>query len=71
MVSPPSGLVSWIDVALPVLGASTMGRTMQGSPSIDVLPPEEGDVLSEIASVKLVPSESQTWAQECMFRPLL
>ena len=35
----PSGLVSWIDAArpegvptLPVLGASTMGRTMQGSP---------------------------------------
>ena len=37
---------------LPVLGASTMGRTTQGSPSIVVLPPDEGAVLSEIASVK-------------------
>ena len=44
----PSGLVSWIDTArpegvpmIPVLGASTMGRTTQGSPSIAVLPPDE------------------------------
>ena len=35
-----------------VLGASTMGRTMQGSPSIAVLPPGEGAVLSESASVR-------------------
>ena len=55
----PSGLVSWIDAArlecmptLTVLGTSTMGRTTQGSPSIAVLPPDEGAVLSEIASVK-------------------
>ena len=45
----PSGLVSWIDTAPPVdvtappaLGASTMDRTMQGSPSIAVIPPEGG-----------------------------
>ena len=37
---------------LPVLGARTMGRTTQGSPSIVVLPPDEGAVLSEIGSVK-------------------
>ena len=42
----PSGLVSWTDAAhpegvptIPVLGASTMGRTSQGSPSVAVLPP--------------------------------
>ena len=33
---------------LPVLGASTMGRTRQGFPSIAVLPPGEGAVLPEI-----------------------
>ena len=45
----PSGLVSWIDAARPagvptppVLGASTMGRTMQGAPSIAVIPQEGG-----------------------------
>ena len=37
---------------LPVLGTSTMGRTTQGSPSVAVLPPEEGAVLSEIALEK-------------------
>ena len=63
----PSGLVSWIDVAhpvgvptFPVLGASMMGRTTQGSTSIAVLPPEEGAVLSEIASVKSVPFPSES-----------
>ena len=65
----PSGLVSWIDVArpvgvpmLPVLGANTMGHTMQGSPSITVLPPAEGAVMLEIPSVKSVhfQPESQT-----------
>ena len=68
----PSGLVSWIDVrpvgvpTLPVLGASTMSRTTQGSSSIAVLPPEEGAVLSEIASVKSAqfPSESRTCRPE-------
>ena len=46
-ISRPSGLVSWIDAARPVgvptppvLGASTMGCTTQGSPSIAVIPPE-------------------------------
>ena len=60
-ISRPNSLVSWIDVAhpvggptLPVLGASTMGRTTPGSPSISVLPPGggEGVVMSEIDSVK-------------------
>ena len=34
------------------LGASTMDHTTQGSPSIAVMPPEEGAVWSESASVK-------------------
>ena len=58
-IPPPSGLVSWIDAArlvdVPaplVLGASTMDRTMQGPPSIAIIPPEGGAVLSESASVK-------------------
>ena len=54
-----SGLVSWIDAArpegvppIPVLGASTMDRTTQGSPSEAVLTPDEGAVLTDIDSVK-------------------
>ena len=35
-----------------VLGASTMDRTMQETPSLAVIPPEGGAVLSESASVK-------------------
>ena len=69
----PSGLVSWIDAArpegvpmIPVLGASTMGRTKQDSPSIAVLSPDEGAVLSEITSVKSAQffSESQSCQPE-------
>ena len=63
----PSCLVSWIDIVhpvgvqtLPVLGASTMGRTTQGSPSIAVLPPDEGVVLSEIASVRSAQFSSES-----------
>ena len=48
-ISQPSELVSWIDVAHPtglpmppVLGASTMGRTTQGSLYIAIVPPEGG-----------------------------
>ena len=79
VVRRPSGLVSWIDAAhpegvptLPVLGASMMGRTTQGSSSIA----DEGVVLSEIALVRsaqfcrnpgLVGRRDQEW----MFCPLL
>ena len=57
----PSGLVSWTEAAhpkgvptIPVLGASTMGRTShsQGSPSVAVLPPDEGAVLADVESVR-------------------
>ena len=34
-----------------VLGASTMAHTSQGSPSVAVLPPDEGVVLAEVDSV--------------------
>ena len=55
----PSGLVSWTDAArpegvprIPVLGASTMGRTSQGSPPVAVIPPAEGAVLPDVDSGK-------------------
>ena len=51
----PSGLVSWIEdprlkgaPTIPELGASTMTRTSQGSPSVGVLPPDEGAVLADV-----------------------
>ena len=51
----PSGLVSWIEAprpkgapTIPVLGASTMAHTSQGSPSVAVLPPDEGTVLADV-----------------------
>ena len=54
----PSGLVSWIEDSrpkgaptIPVLSASTMARTSQGSPSVAVLPPDEGAVLADVDSV--------------------
>ena len=56
-VPQPSGVRSWITTSLPVsappvpvLGASTVAHTSQGSPSIDVLPPDEGVVLVDVDS---------------------
>ena len=53
-VPQPSGVVSWIEAprpegapTIPVLGASTVARTSQGSPSVDVLPLDEGVVLAD------------------------
>ena len=50
--------MSWIEAprlegtpTIPVLGASTMARTSQGPPSVDVLPPDEGVVLADVYSV--------------------
>ena len=50
--------MSWIEAPLPegaptipVLGASTMAHTSQGSPSVAVLPPDEGVVLEDVDSV--------------------
>ena len=64
-VPQPSGVVSWLQAPrptgapeVPMLGASTMGRTSQESPSIDVLPPEEGAVLADVVSVGSVGSLS-------------
>ena len=36
---------------IPVLGANTVAHTSQGSPSIDVLPPDEGVVLADVDSM--------------------
>ena len=33
---------------IPVLGASTVAHISQGSPSVDVLPPDEGVVLADV-----------------------
>ena len=56
-VPQPSGVRSWIMTPspvsappVPVLGASTVAHTSQGSPSIDVLPPDEGVVLADVDS---------------------
>ena len=53
----PSGVRSWITTPspmsappVPVLGASTVAHTSQGSPSIDFLPPNEGVVLADVDS---------------------
>ena len=42
----PEWVMSWIKCKIPVLGASTVAHTSKGSPSIDVLPPNEGVVLA-------------------------
>ena len=54
-VPQPSGVRSWITTpppvnapTVPVLGASTVAHTSQGSPSVDVLPPDEGVVLADV-----------------------
>ena len=57
-VPQPSGAKSWIKTPQPVgapqitmLGANTVAHTSQGSPSIDVFPPDEGIVLAAVDSV--------------------
>ena len=57
-VPQQSGMRSWIQTPrpvgapkIPVLGASTVAHTSRGSPSIDVLPPDEGVVLADVDSV--------------------
>ena len=57
-VPQPSGMRSWIKTprpvgapTIPVLGTSTVAHTSRGSPSIDVLPPDEGVVLADVDSV--------------------
>ena len=56
-VPQPSGMLSWITTpppvsapTVPVLGTSTVAHTSQGSPSVDVLPPDEGVVLADVDS---------------------
>ena len=65
----PSGLVSWIGAVrpkgvptIPVLGASTMGCTSLGSPSVAVLPSDEGAVLADVDSVRSTGSLSGSQA---------
>ena len=56
-VPQPSAVRSWITTPspvsappVPVLGTSTVAHTFQGSPSIDVLPLDEGVVLADVDS---------------------
>ena len=56
----PSGMVPWIEAPrpkgtpmVPMLGASTMARTSQDTPSAVVLPPEDGAVLADVVSVSV------------------
>ena len=58
-IPQPHGEVSWLETpgpkgapTIPVLGASIMHRTSQVSPSITVLPPEEGAVMADVDSIK-------------------
>ena len=57
-VPQSSGMRSWIKTTravgapkIPVLGASTVAHTSRGSPSIDVLPLDEGVILADLDSV--------------------
>ena len=64
-VPQPSGVMTWIKTPqpvgapkIPMLGASTVAHISQGSPSVDVLPPEEGVVLADVESVGCMRSSS-------------
>ena len=49
---------------VPVLGASTVAHTSQGSPSVDVLRPDEGVVLADVDSAGLRSAPgSQMWGR--------
>ena len=47
------------DPTVPMLGASTVAHSSRGSPSIDVLPPDEGAVLADVDSVRSRRSTSE------------
>ena len=56
-VPPPPGAVSWlvtkqlsIAPSVPILGASTMQRTSQSSPSLTVAAPAEGAIIADVDS---------------------
>ena len=58
-VPQPSGVRSWIETprpvgapTVPMLGASTVAHTSRGSPSISVLPQDEGVVFADVDSVR-------------------
>ena len=64
-----SGVMSWIRTPqpvgapqIPVLGASIVAHTSQGSPSVDVLPPDEGVVLADVDSLGCMRSTSGSQA---------
>ena len=65
-VPQQSGVRSWIETprpagapSVPMLGASTVAHSSRGSPSIAVLPPDEGVVLADVDSVRSGRSASE------------
>ena len=62
-VPPPPGAVSWLATkklsiapSVPILGASTMQRTSQSSPSLTVAFPAEGAIIADVDSEHLIGS---------------
>ena len=56
-VPPPPGAISWLATkqlsiapSVPILGASTMQRTSQSSPSLTVAAPAEGAIIADVDS---------------------
>ena len=54
-VPPPPGAVSWLAMkklsiapSVPILGASTMQRTSQSSPSLTIAAPAEGTMIADV-----------------------
>ena len=70
-IPQPKGAVSWLEIPQPTgaltilfLGASTMNRTSQDSPSITVSPPDEGAVMADVDSAKSIDISAQSQAEQ-------
>ena len=80
-VPPPPGAVSWLAMkqlliapSVPILGASTMQRTSQSSPSLTVAVPAEGAIIADVDSEHLVGSSvapSDTSGMDITSAPLI
>ena len=80
-VPPPPGAVSWLATkqlsivpSVPILGASTMQRTSQSSPSLTVAVPAEGAIIADVDSEHSVGSSvapSDTSGMDIMSAPLI
>ena len=80
-VPPPPGAVSWLTTkqlsiapSVPILGASTMQRTSQSSPSLTVAVPAEGAIIADVDSEHSVSSSvapSDTSGMDITSAPLI